>query len=277
MSHFSDIGFRVESEDALYALAEEIFPKMKEIPCPGGSYCHYRDPSGAELWMQLNEKRELLGLNPHFEGKSSRRLCLTAPVERSASPLDGAYHAWAEPQQEGEPESGHYPLVFDLPNARLLPGLSFPSEHSVQVTAFARDFHVFDSVESYYARQEADEKSGFNMAAQSFIPTGLFKAEDQTPQPPKALAVLSGKVRQAQSLENSFTGQPFHHLLIETFGGNFDVVADAQLWPELPPLGGVVNGHFWLSGKLSLSQPQSAKEKGSNLLQRLFGRKKQKA
>jgi hypothetical protein len=57
-------------------------------------------------------------------------------------------------------------------------------------------------------------------------------------------------VLQAGIRKNGVTGQEFHHALVKTLGGTLDVVADKmQVQGELRS-GNIVQGEFWLCGRL---------------------------
>jgi hypothetical protein len=53
---------------------------------------------------------------------------------------------------------------------------------------------------------------------------------------------------------NQRTKANFYWFLVETLGGEIDVVADPKLIASEPQLGGVVSGQFWLSGRLIENQ-----------------------
>ena len=52
------------------------------------------------------------------------------------------------------------------------------------------------------------------------------------------------------------TGHPFWWALVDTLGGTFDVVIDPELLPAAPRRGNVLQGWFWLSGRISLAPPR---------------------
>ena len=118
MSNLSDIGFPVQSEQDVNQIIENLLTVVKPIVCSQGAYYIYTDDSGAEMYLQGNLSDELIGFNPHFAGKSKRKVCLTRAIERDSSELDGGFHAWANPSGASAPESGDYPFVFDAPDFR---------------------------------------------------------------------------------------------------------------------------------------------------------------
>jgi hypothetical protein len=245
-SHFSTIGLRVGSEQEMFDLANRVGPGAEPTRAPGGAYFRWADPSGAELWLQVNDDNELLGMNPHFAGVSAVRVRLTARVETgSPSPLDGMFHGWADPADGGD-EDGAYPFLFDAPDARLHDGLALPAVVSVQVAAFAHEVEAFDSPEAH-ATSQGD---GPKFASQSFIPSGLFNPQGADAAPPRAHAMITGHVLDAERRTNRLTGEPFYWCLADSYGGVYDVVIDPELLPDLPKVGGVVSGSFWLTGRI---------------------------
>lgn len=245
-SHFSTIGLRVRSEEEMYDLANRVGPLAEPLEAADGVYFHWADPSGAELWIQVRGD-EILGLNPHFAGRSRLRARLTARVKTdSPSPLDGTFHAWADPPDGGGEDSGAYPFVFDAPDARLHDGLQLPATTTVQVAAYAREIEAFDSPEAYAASQGGEVK----FAARSFIPSGLFTPGGESTDPPRAQAIFTGEVLEADRRVNQLTGESFVWCLVDTYGGVYDVVVDPELLPDPPKVGGVVSGSFWLTGRI---------------------------
>ncbi len=273
MSHFSDIGFYLENEDDMYALAEQVYPLTEMYKSPQGTYFGYADPSGAELWLQLNAQNELIGMNPHFSGGSSLRVGITAMLPHEDSELDASLHLWADPQDSRKPESGQYPMIVDVPDyfARSMPSLPWVTR--LHITAFAEELQLFENEEAYYAWQAQED---FKMAAQSFVPIGLFASGGEEHVSPQAHARINGKIKTAEKRLNTITKEHFFYFQIESFGGLYDAVADARQWPELPPVGGIVSGQFWLSARLPEAPPQAEAPKRRKLrefLGNIFGRK----
>jgi hypothetical protein len=244
-SHFSSVGFPLRSEADLYELADRIGEHAEPLATDRGTYFRWSDPSGAEVWLQANTDNEGVGMNPHFVGKSTVRVRLTArPDPHSPSPLDGRFHGWADPSDSEEP-SGAYPFLFDAPDAGCHDELELPTTVVVQIAAFAHEISAFDSPEAYMASQTHEVK----FASQSFIPSGLFNLEGDD-RPPRAEAIFAGHVRESERRTNRLTGKDFFWCLVDTLGGSFDVVIDPELLTDLPKVGGVIHGSFWLSGRI---------------------------
>ena len=83
-----------------------------------------------------------------------------------------------------------------------------------------------------------------------FSPSGLFAPKDEPDWQPKAYANFAGHVEGAEVVTNPISNRPFHHLVVRTGAGVFDVVADPAIPSGTPEVGGVVHGEFWLSGRI---------------------------
>lgn len=248
MSNLSDIGFPVQSEADVNVLITETIKFVEPIKCPQGFYLRFADASGAEIYLQGNNEQELIGFNPHFAGKSRRTVGLTRAIERDSSELDGGFYAWANPSDE-EIESGEYPFVFDVPDFRMVEVIDFPRVCEIQLTAFAsNDFKVFDDEKEFDASQEGELK----YAAKSFVPSGFFNFDSENRdenEPPRPIGIFAGEIKEFELKTNELSGEKFYWFLVETLGGETDIVADVKLVLSEPKIGGVVSGQFWLSGR----------------------------
>ena len=97
-SQFSAIGFTVSSGEDLAALASRVVDRTDTIDASAGQYLKWAPPSGEQLWLQVKRNGDAMGMNPHFQGKSSVRVAVEARVARDAhTPLDGTFLAWSNP------------------------------------------------------------------------------------------------------------------------------------------------------------------------------------
>ncbi len=252
MSHLSDIGFAVQSEEDLYSLVERAYGKSVPLETTEGTYFQFSDSSGAELWLQVKNNK-IIGMNPHFRGKSKRKVCITHIIERAESVLDGAFYSWADPMENDNPESGEYPFIFDVPNHKKYVGIEIPQTVEIQLSAFAQDFDYYESEDAFYDGQDIEPK----WASQAFVPIGLLDlGEDDEKEPLDALGVFSGVIKQTEKRRNGLTNQEFYWLLVDTLGGEIDVLADLSFFENISPqVGGIIHGKFWLSGSL-ISKPK---------------------
>ena len=242
-SHMSDIGFGLESEDDYQQLALKACEHGHAWRTASGTYIRWSPGEGIELWAQLDHDGEIIGLNPHFRGKGLMRIGLAEKINRpDGTILDGGFYGWANPS-DTDPESGEFPLVFDLPDWELHEG-RLGSIVQVQLAAFAHELKSYESIEAF--EQSQSEKIKF--ASQSFIPSGLFTTEDHVTDPPQAHAIFTGHVLETSVITNPATGSSFCWAAVATLGGAIDVVADPILLNGLIVRGGVLSGSFWLSG-----------------------------
>lgn len=244
-NHFSALGFNVHSKQELGALANYALQDGAQIESLNGDYIWWSPGRGIELWFQINPQKRVMGMNPHFSHNARMKVGLTQLITRSTfNVMEGAFYGWANPQENGE---GDYPFVFDLPDFDLQRHLSLPAVKEVQIAAFAHKLTIFGDETSYQASQS-------QLAPQSFIPMGLFQQIEGEEIPanvePTAMALLSGRIVTAEQLKNPFTNLPFYWAKIETFGGELDMVAAPELVTEELKVGGIVQGTFWLSGRI---------------------------
>lgn len=257
VNHMTSIGFNVSNEEEFNAVVQLACNQNNMIKVKDGYYYILEDNSGGALWVQVNKKNECIGMNPHFTGKSKMYILLNQYIDRAESILDGAIHAWAEPEGTVE-QAGLYPFVFDLPNGNVYPDIVQPQLIHVQLAAFTHELNVYQNEEDYFEKQEGEVK----FAAQSFIPTGLFGENEAM----HATAMFTGKVIETKRLQNATTGEFFSWALIETLGGTIDMVTDETLIEQPIEVGNIINGSFWLSGTF-IDTPEVAKK---SLFQRLF-------
>jgi len=245
-SHLSSIGFPVRDQSEFAALVDRVGPTATPLRSPSGVYWKWSSDCGAELWLQANAENELVGMTPCFAGPSRLRVRLTAQVSRPHdSPLDGAFHGWADPDAN-DSESGAYPFVFDAVDSDRYSGMSLPKVVEAQIAAFAHEVSIYPSLDGYNASQTGDLK----FASRSFIPSGLFSPGGDATHPPESTAIFTGHVLQSEAKLNGLTGAKYFWALVETLGGTFDVVMDPALCESAPVAGGIVSGSFWLCGRL---------------------------
>ncbi len=245
-SHFSTIGMPIKTQKELAELVERVSEKCASLEVDSGRYLRWSDPSGAELWIQVDADNNFVGLNPHFSGKGSLRVALTERIQRPESTeMEGAFHGWAVDPTDDSPEHGYYPFVFDCPDFRRHESLALPAARNVQIAAFTHELSLYDTPEAFAAAQ-----TGIKYAAQAFIPSGLFALDGKEDDVPRPYAIFTGIILEAEEHRNELTGKRFQWLLVDSLGGRFDVVADPELVTSEIRIGGVVYGSFWMTGKI---------------------------
>lgn len=260
-SHYSSIGFRIDTADDFGQLVEELARDALPIEVRNGRYLRWSSPSGAEIWIQVDGSNGIVGAAPHFAGEAELQAALTGRVARpDDTELDGAFRAIVDPSDE-EPGGGAYPLVFDSPDFHCHAGLPLPATLAVQVAAFAHEITVYDTIAAY----GAVHRGPGHFASRSLIPSGTFEPGGAAIEPPLAQAIMTGHVRRSGRRVNEHSGLPFQWAEVESYRAVFDVVIDPAL-ATVPPVGGVVHGTFWLSGR-----PRPTRKR--TVLDRLLGRR----
>jgi hypothetical protein len=127
----------------------------------------------------------------------------------------------------------------------------FPHVGEIQLTAFAsNDFKIFADEKSYNESQTDELKH----SSKSFVPVGLLAVDDNDEEidlsAVRPIAMLTGEIKEYELKTNQLSGNEFYWFLIDTFGGEIDVVADVKLIASEPQIGGIVSGQFWLSGRI---------------------------
>ena len=137
-----------------------------------------------------------------------------------------------------------------MPDFRLVETEKFPVEKDIQLTAFAsNDFQIFASEDDFFDSQESELK----YASKSFVPIGLFSFDENENidlNVVRPIGKFAGEIKASDLRTNQLSGQDFYWFLVETLGGEIDVVADPKFVTEEPKVGGIVSGQFWLSGKI---------------------------
>jgi hypothetical protein len=254
-SHLSSIGFSLDDPESLADLIDRLSSAVEVFEVRDGRYLRWTSDCGAELWLQVNEEQELVGLMPYFSGTSRWEAALTGRIQRPhESPMDGAFQAWANPP-DYDAESGDYPFVFDCPDYALYAAVELPHRSLVGVVAFAHHVVAYASPDAFLADQQEDPK----FSSEFFLPTGFLAEGDQAALHPEAQAMCAGTILETRQCENPITRIRFHWAKIQTLGGEIDLVAHPSLVEGTLRVGGVARGVFWLTGRLVDYAPSVAR------------------
>ena len=256
-NRFDVIGFKANSTEALSALINSLLEKGGEKqPCAAGYYHRLRSAVGAELWVHMQKAADAepdpyiaVGITPFFEGEGRAPIRVRAMRQRpDDNHFEGAFYV----------ELGPTIALIDVVDFARFAGMPVPFMAMAQIVAFPHELAVFENEGAFQAAQ-ADKALKFT--PRSFLASGLFaggngsgevifldpEADDFRA---SARAFLTGEVQKTERRRNPETGQEFTWALIGTAGGTFDLVADdAVLRRGLKP-GMIVEGEFWLCGRL---------------------------
>jgi len=205
----------------------------------------------------MENSGHVLGSTPFFLGTGEVSLRLehleTRPPRYHS--LEGGLSGWVAAKSD-DPKSGLCPLLIDMADFDLRrDSLVVPSHLLLRVAAFAHWLDCFPNDADYLASQATTEGTT-RYSSEYFAPPGLFFLKEEPNWQPKAYANFAGHVQKAETVTNPVSNQPFHHLVVKTAGGIFDVVADPAIPSGTPMVGGVVHGEFWLSGRILSKAPE---------------------
>jgi hypothetical protein len=250
-THFSTIGFPLESPEDFRKLAEAATHLGKSHPCSAGNYVQWVGECGAELWVQYGPDGRFLDIQPHFSAYASMRVGLTKRLVRpNDTPLDGAWQGWADPIEDEDPSQGRYQLTFEAPDFAMHDDVQLPQLVGVQLAAFAHRIDLFEDETAFHASPRVAGR----LEPQAFIPSsqpvrdGGRQGPEIEPQPAEAL--VCGHILKFERRVNELTGRGFYWMLLETDGGRIDLLADPELITDEPVVGGVAMSVCWLSGRL---------------------------
>jgi hypothetical protein len=240
--HFASIGFDVQQSSDLDKVLGQVLAGGTTMDSSQGMYIVWKTPEGIEMWANGNSDGEMSGCTPYFAGESKVQVTVgKMHCWDDEWPLEGGLIGALGPDLDGD----YPPIAIDLPDydlARI--HAERGSTWDVRVAAFAHDMNYYSDEQAFRDAQTEEPR----WAPISYIPTGLFFTE--TRKKPIAEAVFAGPIQETRIVVNSWSGKQFYHLVVKSLPGVLDVVAEMELLPEKPVVGGIVHGEFWLSGRL---------------------------
>jgi hypothetical protein len=251
-SHFSSIGVLANTEDEISELLDKIWDESEAIDCEYGYYAKFSSKTGAELWVHVDKCDKIIGVNPFYNGESNFLVGITKQIKnKQYNKFECLFYAWTNPENDN-PETGYYPFAFDCVNIAVAPKIELPCITHIKLSAFAHELEIYKSEEDYDLWQKKIGKDDLRLASKSFIPSGLFSANDKKDVSPRTIpeAVFTGVILDYKKHKNELTGESYFWIKTETYGGIIDVVADPSLINEKLEKNGVISGEFYLCGKL---------------------------
>ncbi len=268
--HFSVIGFAAGSPQELAGLLSKLPEEGAEPkPCQPGYYYRWHSEAGSELWIHMQREADpalaaheenltVIGVTPFFTGASRVPVRVMRLRQR---PSDNAFEgaAFVEIEPGPQPHQCTTVALFDLVDFACVAGKETPFLATAQISAFPHELALFPDEAAFAAAQEGQD---VKFAPKSFFASGLFTPVDgqsnghifhdpdaETFRAPSR-AFFTGVVEKAETRRNPVTGQSFQCALVSTLGGTMDVLADdVQAKGEIRA-GMIVQGEFWLCGRL---------------------------
>lgn len=206
----------------------------------------WSDPSGAELWIYVDETGAMKSVQPHFTGGSKIRLEIQAIIERpELSPYDGGFLALTQEGGSNPSLGGGFPIVFDSPDFPDVKDAFLTSKHDVELAGFVVELNAYETEESFREAQPDLKPLGIP----SFLPAGMVARSEG--QEPTAHALLVGRVLESEKIENQLTERGFTRLRVETPAGPMDLLVDPSLVEKDPKDGDIIQVGAWISGRIA--------------------------
>ncbi|HRJ53066.1 MAG TPA: hypothetical protein PLE99_09875 [Candidatus Thiothrix moscowensis] len=254
MNHFTAIGvpvYAMEDASNLFRFLLESATPLKST-IPDHFYCVWEAGQGSEVWFHCDEAANAITqTTPAFRGKTQLLIGITEAVgQEKETPLEGLLQGWVNPQGN-DPDSGDYPMVFTWLDKGLHLPLEYPQIHTFQITAFAHELTGYPGEAAFSASQPSSgdpDEIKVSIGSESFIPTGMFVEEGDTPRP---IAMFNGRVLDMKELTSPLDDESFYWLRVRTFGGEYDVVVSSDVIEGELAIDGIVSGSFWLCGRMA--------------------------
>ena len=237
-SHLADVGFYFSNDnyyDELIKTFDHFMQRSSRTVTVGDkTYLVLYVDRDIEFWLPVGKGRTIdpASFELHFNTHRWDDAVKTAWVSKGCRDMQGIASLWQMDES--------YPLNVTVPNAICTPELGNEKVYKVQISCFAETLKVYKSEEDFHKEYE-------QIGIQAFMPIGKFAENDGDAETSRAW--LSGTVKRVQKRENSYTKREFYHLLVESYGMDYDVLVDAEYVKSID-IGDTVVGEMWLSGKL---------------------------
>jgi hypothetical protein len=205
----------------------------------GGKLLSWRDASGASVVMQLGKKGEMLCFTPTFDGASR----ISAVPRRVLSDARCQFCDRLLVDVRDANGGVSYPLIVSVEDAGAVRDqIPIDQEVTLAVTAFAEAIAAFADEAEFRAAQGPGE-----VGIEAFLPAGLYAQDGGAP---TAEAIFTGRVTATETRTNGTTGKRFVWAQVRTEGGTYDVVAAQEQLPDGLSTGAIVQGVFWMVGRV---------------------------
>jgi hypothetical protein len=206
----------------------------------------WKDPSGAELWIYVDESGAMKSVQPHFSGGPKIRLEIQAILERpEVSPYDGGFLGLTQEGGSNPSLGGGYPIIFDAPDFPDVKEVFLTAKHDVELAGFAVELNIYPS-EDEFREAQPDLKP---LGVPAFVPAGMM-AQMEGGQP-TAHALMVGKILEAAKVTNELTSRDFLRVQMETPAGPMDLIVDPGMLEEPPDIGQIIQAGAWISGRIT--------------------------
>ena len=249
-SNLEDIGFEdIDSLDKLKGFVEHIRRNgTRKETRRGNNYYLFNPNENIEVWFFLDRAGNP-AMTPFYAGRSRQEIkIIDAIINERDSPK---IYSWVNPRGE---DGGDTQVVFEVPDFWLMDfdRLGEMDKNRAQLTAFARDVKLYEDEKVFQNSKGNIGKTHpgrvIQYAANYFLPTGTFS------NPMDSFAIFAGKVKEARQVRNDFAGGEFYYMIVNTYFGDLDLVCAKRAFERSPVPGNVIDGDFYISGKLILDE-----------------------
>jgi hypothetical protein len=250
--HMECIGIPSGSSQEMSAL---IFKALEgaswEEMAGGGRMALWSSSSGARLSAHTDKSGAIQCATPSFDGASRlkvRPLGMWADAECKYCDLLHVEVLDSNDQMV-------YPLPLQIDDIGMTrERIPLQGTALLRIAGFAEELQAWPDEKAYEASQTGDRP---RFGSRSLIPSGLFGPA------PHPHALITGVVRSSEKRTNEVSRVPFMSLVVDTFGGAYDVVATVEQTKGSLPPGTIVQGTFWLVGRIieGLSDPPPPRKK----------------
>ena len=245
--HLAALGIGSDSQEERQDQVRRILHNSKpHSQRADGMTLRWRDPSGAELWIYVDESGAMRSVQPHFAGGARHTLELQDVVPREdISPYDGGFIGLTTAGGTNPALGGGFPVIFDAPDFPDVREAMMTAIHDVELAAFAVELNAYDSEEAF--KEAQPEMASLEVPA--FIPAGLMGMTQGDN--PTAHSLMVGELLEWEAVTNELTGRPFHRLTLSTPAGPMDLIVEPQMMPETVNRGMVIQAGAWMSGRIA--------------------------
>ena len=133
-----------------------------------------------------------------------------------------------------------YPLNIQVIDKLLFPNIEEDVEYNVEIVCFADELKLYTTEEEFCADHGM-------MSPKSLIPIGTFSLNEED-ESQTSYVWMNGIIKRVERKINSYTGNPYYHLLIESLDAEYDVLVAEGLIDQELEVNDIVSVHGWLSG-----------------------------
>ncbi len=206
-------------------------------------YIRFLDESGADLWVAVDPPKtdsyEIAGVTPHFVGRSVVTLSSLGPAGREEDEwYEGRYLVTI-----GEGDDQIRGALLEAPNFDVTGPLETGTTVRGQVSVCAENVRVYEDEDAFdrdppIAGRIVPGSEPLLLEKKSFFPVGLLLGAGHKGVP---YGHFTGTVVDAELRTNKYSGKEFIWALVQSVGGEYDVVSARARWSSFPAKGQIVS------------------------------------